>query len=385
MDSFKIKKCDIISLLLLYTYAIFSISGSLTHILLYVAIPGSFVFLWFGNKNIKSDTSIKLSAALFLWLVICSFFAINSTAATLEVRRFLCVFLLMYSVFVLANKKQLIPYVYLIWIFMYGACIYYAQSHLLVDFDYTQDRVNDQALNANTLGYYTFFVTYILFYFGEIAEKRRNKLMMDVLFLATIPLSFYIAIITASRQILIIQIPLILLLLYVRYFMTTRSNKFVLIVAGIIAVYAIVNVFADIYSNSYLSVRNTGSAKDDVRVMLIETAIQTGLEHPFFGVGPGCFGKYNGFTSFSHCTYTELFANTGFIGVILFICLVGKFIINQWKRYRITKDSFFLLFFIIGLIFAMDNMFYVFYLDPWLMAFFTMIYTHSDTHYKQYI
>lgn len=383
-DRYLTKRCDKFSLLLLYTYAIFSISGSLTQLLLYIAIPCSFVLLWFGNKEIVADKSIKISTAIFAWICFCALFAIDKTVAMLEVRRFLCVFLLMYSVYILAKKQRLLPYVYLIWVFMYGACLYYAQSHLLVDFDYTQDRVNDKSLNANTLGYYTFFVTYIVFYFGEIVNNRGYKILLEIVFLLTIPLSFYIAIITASRQILIIQIPLILLLIYVRYFKTSHSNKTILIIAGIIASYFMVNVFADIYTSSYLSVRSSENAADDIRVVLMEIAINTGLEHPLVGVGPGCFSVYNGFSGFSHCTYTELFANTGFIGVVLFMYLLLVFIFRQWRRYRKTKDYFFLLFFIIGLIYAMDNMFYVFYLDPWLMAFFIMIFTHSETYYENY-
>ena len=373
-----------LSLFLLCIYATFSLNGHYTHLLLYTAIPTSLVLSWVGTHKPQYNIYIGICVSLFLWIVFCSLFAYNIELANRQVHRVVGVFMLVLSIYFLSLHKKIIPYIYMIWVIMYLACFHYAQNHLLEDFDFTQDRVTDSALNANTLGYYTFFVTSIVFYWGEVVHKRLLKIILHILFLLSIPLSFYVAIITASRQILIIQIPLIGLLLSLRYF---KGKKFGPLILAILVAYFGIYYFGeqttDIYEQSYLNQRYDSGIENDIRTMLIMDAIKTGIDNPIVGVGPGCCGYYNyGRNSFSHCTYTELFANTGVLGAFLFISLIVIFMVRQIKRYFKTRDSFYLYFLVVGFIYALDNMFYVFYLDPWLMSFFIIIANHSEVYFK---
>ena len=62
--------------------------------------------------------------------------------------------------------------------------------------------------------------------------------------------------------------------------------------------------------------------------------------------------------------------------------LLLKFLVVQWKRYRRYKDNMFLVFLVFGLMYAVDCMFYVFYTQPWLMAFFFLVAIHGENYYE---
>lgn len=49
---------------------------------------------------------------------------------------------------------------------------------------------------------------------------------------------------------------------------------------------------------------------------------------------------------------------------------------------RTYRDKAYLVFFICGLIYLFDNFFYVFYVDLWLIGFFILLASYSETYYK---
>lgn len=376
-----------LSLLLLLLYAVFSLSETLSSIMLYVAVPGSALLMWIGSKDRTLVRPLRLLLYLFLWIAITSFFAYMPDIATLHLKRIGCVFMLCFAVSQMAKKERMIPWIYLIWCMMYIVCLFYAKGQMDANnFDYTTDRMNDDKVNANQFGYYTFFFTYIVYYYGELKNFKFKKLTRN-LFLLTIPLSFYIAIITGSRQILLVQVPLIAFLLYLRYIKGgSNSKRFSFIIAIIIAAIILIPSALNIYSSSNLAVRSDRDVKEDVRAKLIEDGIQTGLEHPITGVGIGCFGYYNyGHSTFAHNTYAELFATTGIVGLTIFAMMLIIFISKQWKRYRQTRDTQYLMFCFIGCMYALDNNFYVFHTDPWLTSFFIMLSTHAEVYHNKQI
>ena len=294
-------------------------------------------------------------------------------------------FLLSYVVSVGAYNDKTKPWMYVAFITLYFSAIYYASTHILyVGWDIGgHERVNDDVLNANKLAYYTFYATIAIYFLAEFVTKNRfvNK-TLRVLFLAMIPLSFWIALITASRQVLIIQTPTILVLGYLRYFKNVKMSSSVIsiiIVVGLIVVAA--NRVTSIYNDSYLAERNNISLEEDSRPKLMANAIQVGFEHPVLGVGPGNFPLVSKDGRYSHCTYTELFANAGLIGFLLYAILVLKLFYTNYKRFRIYKDQIYLIYMTFALIFIVYNFVYVFYKDIWLTAFFFLVASDSESYY----
>ena len=79
----------------------------------------------------------------------------------------------------------------------------------------------------------------------------------------------------------------------------------------------------------------------------------------------------------------ELFANNGIVGLILIVRIYYIFIRDQFKRYKLYRDTNYLYFFIFGIFFLIDSMFYVFHAKIWLMGFFILVASHSDVYYNK--
>ena len=193
-------------------------------------------------------------------------------------------------------------------------------------------------------------------------------------------MSFIIALLTASRQVLLVQVPLIAFLLYVRYLREASFKvRFAFIVGVVFCAVALSGVVAEMYDNSYLKVRSEKSVTEDGRFKVLQEAIDIGCENPIVGVGPGNFILHSTKRIFSHCSYTEVFANDGIIGLLIYLFLIGYFIRKQYLHFKRTKNADYLIFLIFGILFAFYNFLYVFYSDIWLMSFFIFVALNSTT------
>lgn len=373
-------------IILLYFAASVSLNDSLNSFALYGAIPLSFILSFNVGNSIKSNSYVKCLLYLILWIAFTYIGATYIQEANNQMKNLLGVFIFSVTLANLSKEKRYLPWLYGIFIILFIQALIYANNHILIEgFDTTKDRLNDDKLNANTVAYYTFFVTFALYELGNSFLIKKNFVVriFRIAFIAMYIISFMVALLTASRQVLIIQLPLLALLTYIRYIKGTsvkRKIMFVLIASSICI--ASMNKIADAYDNSFLKVRSEQDAKDDVRGVLMQDAIKVGFEHPIMGVGPGNYVRYSFNKHFSHCTYTELFANTGVVGFIIYVILLLMYIKNQWHRMRAYRDKAYWVFFICGLIYLFDNFFYVFYVDLWLIGFFILLASHSDTYYN---
>lgn len=379
-------KLKFFCILLLYFAAFVSYDDALNVIALYGAIPLAFMLSFLGNNSLKKNRYVKLLSLLFLWVAFTYLGATYMAEANNQMKNILGVFVFSVTLANLSKDKRCLPWLYVIYLIIFIQAIVYAQNHILIEgFDTSTDRLNDQKLNANTVAYYTFFVTFALF---ELGNKYlvTNEILIKVfriLFLAMYYVSFMVAIYTASRQVLLIQLPLLTLLTYMRYInRASVTRKITFAFVAIAVCIASSSMIEETYDNSFLKVRAEKEIKDDSRSSLVKDAIKVGTEHPIMGVGPGNYVRYSYNAHFSHCTYTELFANTGMLGFLIYAYLLGVFVHTQYKRYRNYKDKTYMVFLICGLIFVFDNFFYVFYVDLWLTGFFILFASHSEQYYK---
>ena len=162
-------------------------------------------------------------------------------------------------------------------------------------------------------------------------------------------------------------------------------ERTIYILLASVAVLLSIGYVQQLYEGSYLEERNQFSLEDDDRTLLIKDAIKVGNEHFLTGVGAGNYVMYSYNRHFSHCTFTELYANNGIIGVTIYVIIVFSLLRAQWKRYRRTKDKMFLVFATFFFIYIIDNVFYVFYNSMWLMGFFAIVMVHSELYYNEYL
>lgn len=352
-------------------------------IALYFIIPVVFIFCFSKCRLYYENCYIVIYSLLVIWILFSTVTTNYLDLTIVELKALLGTVMMCYVVSVLALDEDKRPFLYSLWIAYYiGMLLYIPQMEVFKTFDMSKDRLNDKFLNANTIAYQTFYLTFSLFMIGNLTKEKKK--LFEYLFLSTILLSPIVALFTGSRQVLLVQVPLICSLIYLRYSKLVKHAKTYIILIVIFAI--VLLLFFDkiegIFANSVLASRYGTEVKEDARAKLIEAAIAVGCEYPILGVGPGNFLKFNSIGGFSHCTYTELFANCGFIASFLYIYMLYVYLKKQIKYYFVTKDKIFLAFLIFGIIYAFDNLFFVFYYALWLLPFFFLVAGHSEYHYR---
>lgn len=359
---------------------------SLTTLSLYVAMPiAALISALKWGITIKDNKYFTLLLGVYLISLFTSFTGMNFALSMDSMKTMLGASLLSFIVFKASSNAKIIPFLYITYIILYASAWLYAKDNILSlsDFDISNSRMNDDKLNANHMAYYTFYFTIIVYLFGDILRGKLSKFFI-FLFWLLYPLSFWVSIFTASRQVLILQIPLLLILTYKRYFKDNRSPiKIVILLLFVGAFFCLYDYVLDIFSNSMLAKRSEVNAQEDIRHLLLQEALKVGFENPIVGVGPACTTLVLPRNLGSHCTYTELFACSGILAPILYIIMLCKFVVKQISLYNRTNDKTFWLFIIFGLFFAFDNFFYMFHYDIWLMSFFILVCSHSISYKKQ--
>ena len=351
---------------------------------LYIFWPMAFLLSGINIKYAFKQSYFRQYALLWVFFIISFLFAVDMQVAFLEIKMMLGVILSIITLFSSGKKKEMIPWLYGSFVFFYAGMIYYVlRSGILMDFDYQKQRLDMDELNANFFGYYTFYLTYAVFMLAEIVKMPLLKKVFRWLFFAMIPLSGVVSLLTASRQIVVIQVPVILVLLMVRY-ASKNWTRFAFISVATVVLCAVLfgSTLSDIFEQSMLLKRAQMDVEEDARTVLMAKALQVGCSSPFWGVGPGCFKLFTD-GIFSHCNYTELFANYGIFTLLIYVYILWYFISKQWHRFKSTGDRMYLTFGIFGVIFAVDNLFYVFYTGLWLMAFFFLVAFHSEAYFRQ--
>jgi O-antigen ligase len=324
--------------------------------------------------------------ALLVWIFISYFWAEHILVAERQLKQILGTLILCYIYSVVSKNEKSIPYLYITYLILFIGAAIYAKQNIFDTLGRGHAQLDDTKLNANTLAYYMFYLTYAVYELRTFMKRKLLKITTEVLFILMIPLTIVVAILTASRQVLIIQIPLIFILLYLRYIMDTRlRNKVIFILIAIAGLSYGMPRVAEIYDDSYLKTRNELSVKDDTRLVLLKDAFKVGMQHFPFGVGPGNYVYYSPTKNFSHNVYAELFVNEGIVGLILYMWLILLFIFRQYKRFKIFKDKQYLVFLLFGIIYAIDGFFFVFYPYLWLMGVFILVASYSETYYKNRI
>lgn len=378
------KLYTIIILALLYLAASVS-GGDYNSIALYGLIPLAFALTFFYTSATKVNKYFNILVCLYLWVFFAALFTSDIEMSLVQIKQILGCVILCYVIAVNARDEKVVPWLYVIFLITYIVDINYAINNVIGVIDVGEERMEDDRMNANSLAYSTFYATFIVFIFGEIVSKKWLRGLFRLIFFGIIPLFLWIAYITASRQMMIIQIPLIAVLLFFRYWSFGGKYARTLFVLSLCFVFPILLKYVMSIFEDSLLIERSEDIEGDTRLVLIRETIEIGLKNPIVGVGPGCVQLYTTEQAFAHNTFLELFAGTGVMGMIIFVIMLWKYLVEQIRRYLVCRDRIFLYFVIFGIFFIIDQVFYVFYSSLYLISFFILVATHSETYYQNRI
>lgn len=376
-----------ISIAMMWIAALFSLlSDTANKVGLYMALPIAFLLSTLANRGFRTNVYEKILYLLFAWDCLAYLWAPNKELASLELHALLGAFLLTYIVSIQGRKLSQAPYLYFVWALLYISAWNYAAHHILVFMSGNNDRLDDEHLNANTLAYYTFYFSFLCYVLSEIVESNMLRRVWTIAFWAMLPMSFIVALLTASRQVLIIQLPLYAMLIYIRFIKgVSVRRKILFCFALFICMIAASGQIEQAYNDSFLKQRAEINITEDTRFGLVVNAIEVGVDNFPLGIGSANFQGVSHRREIAHNSYLEAFADLGIIGVLLYTLLMLVFTLRQWKRYRKSGDKMYFTFFTFGLLYALDGFFFVFYNAIWLISFFMLVAAHSEAYHKEQI
>lgn len=352
------------------------------------------ILTWKRNFRLLRNGTLFIFLVFFLWGTFTSLFAQYSDAAIKTQGKVLVVMFFMFILYLLAYKH--LRYIYE----LYGA--YILMLFLLIFFSMAsgefspfgvqkksyRDLSRDEwLLDPNTFGYYVFFA--LVFAFILYTVKRKGIINYGKL-VALIPISYSLILFTASRgSYVIFSICLFLCCLVFLMQYKLKRGKWLWIYFGIIGIVIPTGSFVAsmLIKGTALEERFNQSEKHNVidpRILHIFSAIEVGKNNPVMGVGGGNYARQprpfeRG--SFSHCSFTEAFANYGYPGLIILLMLYGEFGRKLYaafysKALDDKREVVYLMVFFIG--FLLYNFFYVSYLSVEFMGAYLAASLHLD-------
>lgn len=370
-------------LLLMFAFTVLcSMIDFANAMILSIVIPGLALISYFRYPSMLRQQCLRYYAMLVVWMIITTITAYSREASMVMITRSIAglpsAFITVYLARNPQNRKWLyyILIAYLLEMLIYLVITEGGQVAMTND-----ERRSSNLVNANTLGYFSFYATFAAFLISQY-YRNSNKASLYAM-LAAAAISLYIALITASRQVLLVNFPFIITLLYLKFKDSLKSNVNTRLMLIFLA-FIIIPLFFHFYEGSFLQERSRYDISEDNRMELMLSAINVGLQNPITGVGPGNFILFNPWDAFSHCTYTEQFACSGFPGLIIYIAIVFSFASAQYHRFKQTLDKMFLYFGAFSIFFIFDNFFYVFTDSISLMEFFFLFVAHSEFYYYEH-
>lgn len=354
-----------------------------------VVIPLGFMYFFMMRfsriKKILTLKPVSWYLIFFLFGTLSILYSIDADAAIATQKKMLIVFLFTVAVFSFAlNSIKTVKAIYIANVIVLFLLIGYV-LRLGIDTE-SGERIEESVLNANSYGYYVFTGLFSLFILYSSRRNYKQKVLYMILTILGSIFSFWLILASASRGASII----ISLLIIGNIFIITSVSKKGMFRKLIVSVILVIGVFylavfvSDNYlKDSYLLKRfNDLEERETPRQFHARKAIEIGSDNPLIGVGAGNYAivpKAIEQGSFSHNTFTEVFANFGLVGVFMYLTMLFALAIKIRKNLKTNNNRIrvinyqILLFF---LVFVIYNTLYVVYLSNIFMHFLFVIYAH---------
>jgi O-antigen ligase len=383
--SFKIDKIDkIVSLLLLFCFAIFPLFKDFTWISTNIILP-IIAILYFFSKEFFYN---KLFGALIV-IYLGSLFSIihvqNFDAYFFELQKITGVFISSFIVFFFVRKNiSNLFLVYYIFVLKFLIIIIFSYFNLdLLLFDFENERLSsgkDIGINANVYGYFCFLA---LNFCGYILIINKN-LIYKYLFLILTILGITATILAASRGGLIFVI-LISLTISITLYWKEKRRIFLVLILLVLSISLLNKKITLTNFHIFERFENYTSTGEDERTVIVSEGLSIFLDNPL-GVGGGQFQTYMLNSSklnklaVSHNSFLLLLVNYGLVSLIaylyIFFILLKNSLILIKSKYVILKKYGFIFFFSV-IYFFFYNFLYEMILDMYIFQFIILVYIHQ--------
>ena len=281
---------------------------------LYIALDVVFV-----TYNISKFRRIRLSSActwlafFMIYAVLFGFFVTSYRSAFLTNIVYLVEYVVLLLTVCEVTKKEKNPGFFIVTMF----CISLMGILLAL---YRQQYIFNRLVislhsNANSLGNLCIICVCTGIYIAFTFKKGWLALLLSL------PITFYVAILTASKKALLISALVLLLYIMFRYKDWLREHFIgIALITMLTALLVFLNRNQIIHAWETTTVYTRIQRSSDIdvgRITLYEEAFNAFKAHPIFGVGYRCFQFYSSSGLYSHSAYAEVLAGTGIIGILL--------------------------------------------------------------------
>lgn len=282
-------------------------------------------------KNTNKDSSLESSKAIFiliLYIVITIPFVQWPGSVINNIQEWMKAIVFYYFTVVIINdekKLKLFIYVFLLVqsirilepLYLHITEGYWGSFASMRNWEF-MDRLAGaphDVVNPNGLAFIVLTVMPFFYYFGSSSNIYR------AVGIIMFPSMFYVLILTGSRSGLVGLVAIYLSIVY-----KSKKNKSIMIILGIIAVFAIFMSMSADQKDRYLSLfdstaKNASSTED--RIDGVKKDFDLAMRMPVFGHGLGtsreAIANYTGRYILSHNLYTEILIEIGIIGFIIFL------------------------------------------------------------------
>lgn len=358
----KEKKSVLLFLIASWTYALFSLPLSATIGMFAFAIA-LFVFKK-GRINFRFY-QFHLWVGLFLFFCLCTAFsAIDTTIALQECQGILNDWILIFMMswyFQDNDNKSIMP---MLKVILCGGAFVFVFTLRIYGFDgiiallRSSTRIDSDTMNASTLGVILAYIVLVGFYYGYYYHWKLVHLLLIPVIL--------IIVVSGSKKAILVDVAGILVLLVLANWKKGSATSIIKIlfsisIAVVICYFVLkLPVFSNILTRitrAYTGiVRGYNIDKSTrERMAFIKLGFEIFKEHPLKGIGIDnakiINAQINGRYAYLHNNYSELLADTGIIGSLLYYSLYFYIFINLFKmRNRRDKEYDMCLTFMIVLI-----------------------------------
>lgn len=367
---------------LLFVFAAVMWRTQYSQLCLYVAIPAMIVYTFgFYKKSVFQCKYLKSYTIILALIVLSSMINGGGARVISMLVPIVATYLISLTLYGLTQNGNNTKMLCIAFMGLYVSIMYATLTGeaFVADFDYDNEaeRRGNTILNANQYAYFSLFAIMATRILLGYKDKLWAIAKLGIYFILVIA-ACYTALMTASRQVLLLEIPLIAYYFYHDFLKEGKGTyKTLFIVAVIVIILYGAPLFFQYYDNSYLSVRSEAAVNEDARSSLLISAILIGLENPLFGVG------LDANISFSHCTYTHLFSRCGAICVFMYIYMIINAILVQRKRFKYTRDSYYQVISVCLIFFAIANLFYSYIDQPYMLPILFLTIGEADKHTKE--